>query len=62
MKVARSPVAEAAEGEVGIVGGCERVGVKVSCLEAGGADDVESVLEIFVEGVQDAVGEVLLRV
>ena len=55
-------VAEAAEDEVDIVGGCEKVGVKVSCLEVEGADDVESVLKMIVEGVKEAVGDALLRV
>ena len=54
-------VAEAAEDKVGIAERGEGVGAKVGCLEAGGAGagDVEGVLEVFVEGVEEAVGEAL---
>jgi hypothetical protein len=41
--------------------GGERVGAEVGGLEArgAGAGDVEGVLEVFVQGVEEAVGEAL---
>lgn len=41
--------------------GGERVGAEVGGLETGGAGagDVETVLEVFIQGVEEAVGEAL---
>ena len=51
-----------AEDPVGVAEGGERVGAEVGGLEAGGAGagDVEGILEMLVEGVEEAVGEALV--
>lgn len=43
---------------------CKRICAEVCCLEASGAGagDVEDVLEVFVEGVEETVGEALSAV
>jgi hypothetical protein len=50
-----------AQDPVGVAEGGERVGAEVGGLEArgAGAGDVEGVLEVFVQGVEEAVGEAL---
>lgn len=52
-------VAVVAEQPVGVAQRCEWVGAEVGGLQAGGsrASDSEGVLEVFVEGVEEAVGE-----
>lgn len=54
-------VSPVSQDPIGVTERGERVGAEVSCLEAGrtSAGDVEDVLEVFVQGVEEAVGEAL---
>lgn len=57
-------VSPVSQDPIGVAERGKRVGAEVSGLEAGGASagDVEDVLEVFVQGVEEAVGETLYSI